>query len=88
MLPGGNHMAKNVLTLIKYTKKIYASETDKPLSRIKAESKLLGFLWSPVHLMIWNGFDFVEREFSIKELSKVRAAYLYQDTKTLVLEIF
>lgn len=83
-------MAKpnKVVTLIRYSKKINISDTDKSLSRIKSELEVLKTLWSGVHLKIWNGFDFVEREFSINELSKVRAAYLYQDIKTLVLEIF
>lgn len=80
--------SNKVATLIRYTKKIYASDTEKSLSRIKSEWEVVKTLWSGVHLKIWNGFDFVEREFSINELSKVRAAYLYQDTKTLVLEIF
>jgi hypothetical protein len=78
----------NVVTLIKYTKKIYSSDTYKPLSRIKSEWKLLKTIWSDVTLKIWNGYDFVQREFSMKELSKVRAAYFYKDTKTLVVEVF
>jgi hypothetical protein len=80
--------SNNVVTLINYTKKISTSDTDKSLSRIKAEWEVLKTLWSGVHLKIWNGFDFVEREFSINELSQVRSAYFYKDTKTLVLEIF
>ena len=79
-----------VTTLIRYTKKINTSDADKSLSRIRQEAKLCDYFWREdgCHLKIWNGFEYVERMFDIKEISKVRAAYWYQDTKTLVLEIF
>jgi len=82
--------SNKVTTLIRYTKKINISDADKSLSRIRQEAKVLDYLWSEegCFLKIWNGFEYVERMFDIKELSKVRAAYYYQDTKTLVLEIF
>lgn len=82
--------SNKVTTLIRYTKKINLSDCDKSLSRIRAEDKVLGLLWFgiPSQVKIWDGFKYVDRDFNIKELSKVRAAYLYHDTNTLVLEIF
>jgi hypothetical protein len=82
--------SNKVTTLIRYTKKINISDADKSLSRMRQEAKVRDYLWSEggCFLKIWNGFEYVERMFDIKELSKVRAAYYYQDTKTLVLEIF
>jgi len=80
--------SNKVTTLIRYTKKINLSDCDKSLSRIRGESKVVNALWSGSKLKIWNGMDFVERDFNLKELSKVRAAYLYHETNTLVLEIF
>lgn len=79
-----------VATLIRYTKKIYTSDVDKSLSRIREEAKVINKLWTTegLKLKIWDGSKFVSKDFNINDLTTVRAAYFYQDTNTLVLEIF